>query len=65
MNKAKYEEPKNAGEVAIEINAKNEEERNKMLNDVKNKEQLGASATQEEIEDKAINEELEKINNKR
>ena len=65
LNKAKYEEPKNAGEVAIEINAKNEEERNKMLNDVKNKEKLGASATQEEIEDKAINEELEKINNKR
>lgn len=65
LNKAKYEEPKNAGEVAIEINAKNEEERNKMLNGVKNKEELGASATQEEIEDKAINEELEKINNKR
>ena len=65
LNKAKYEEPKDAGEVAIEINAKNEEERNKMLDEIRNKEKLGLSGTPEEIEDKIMNEELERVNNKR
>jgi hypothetical protein len=65
LNKAKYEEPKDAGAVAIEINAKNEEERNKMLDEIKNKEKLALSGTPEEIEDKIMNEELERVNNKR
>ena len=65
LNKAKYEEPKNAGEVAIELNAKNEEERTKMQAEIANKEKLGLSGTPEEIEDQMVNKELEAINNKR
>lgn len=65
LNKAKYEELKDAGEVAIEINAKNEEEKTKMLAEIANKQKLGISGTPEEIEDRMVNEELEKINNKR
>ena len=65
LNKAKYEEPKDAGAVAIELNAKNEEERTKMQAEIANKEKLGLSGTPEEIEDQMVNKELEAINNKR
>lgn len=65
LNKAKYEDPKDAGAVAIEINAKNEEERTKMQAEIANKEKLGLSGTPEEIEDQMVNKELEAINNKR
>lgn len=65
LNKAKYEEPKDAGEVAIEINAKNEEERTKMQAEIAEKEKLGLSGSQQEIEDKVMNQAMDEINNKR
>lgn len=65
LNKAKYEDPKDAGAVAIEINAKNEEERTKMQAEIANKQKLGLLGTPEEIEDQMVNKELEAINNKR
>ena len=64
LNKAKYEDPKDAGAVAIEINAKNEEERTKMQAEIANKEKLGLSGTPE-TEDVIMNKVMDEINNKR
>lgn len=64
LNKAKFEEIKDAGAVAIELNAKNEEERSKMLADLSKKEELGASGTPE-TEDVIMNKVMDEINNKR
>ena len=64
LNKAKYEEFKDAGAVAIELNAKNEEERSKMLAGIQEKENLGNSGTPE-TEDVIMNKVMDEINNKR
>lgn len=64
LNRAKFEEIKDAGAVAIELNAKNEEERSKMLAGIQEKENLGNSGTPE-TEDVIMNKVMDEINNKR
>ena len=64
VNRAKFEEIKDAGAVAIELNAKNEEERSKMLAGIQEKENLGNSGTPE-TEDVIMNKVMDEINNKR
>ena len=63
LNRAKFEEINDAGAVAIELNAKNEE-RSKMLAGIQEKENLGNSGTPE-TEDVIMNKVMDEINNKR
>ena len=65
LNKAKFEEIKDAGAVAIELNAKAEEEKLALLNQISEREKLGGGTPPPNANDDKLNEIFNQINNRR
>lgn len=65
LNKAKFEEIKDAGAVAIELNTKAEEEKLTLLNQISEREKLGGGTPPPNANDDKLNEIYNQINNRR
>lgn len=65
LNKAKFEEIKDAGAVAIELNEKAEAEKTLLLSQIAEREKLGSQTPKAEANDEEINKIYNQINNRR